>query len=229
MIESRYERIARLISQVRNAKFGQMVSYLEELISTGEWRDFTTPSETHFEFRACEFDYFLAVMEIDPDMVRQSYSRARDIDGLAAKRTRLADITGRGERPPHKEDRRDWKDVAGLYGERIERWAKADTAVVSDSVSRVARDPEKRREYEATGQLPSLKRRWHVDVRDENKAIARAIADKLLTDPGLAEEVFKIMRAHYDKKRRSGAINGSSGPDQNSTASMSANQGDGSA
>ena len=102
MNASRYEQVAQLISQIRNAKFGQMVDYLEELINTGIWQDFTTPEGTHFQFRRCEFDYFLASQEIDPDVVKQAYIRARDVDELDGKRLRLADITGRGTPPAER-------------------------------------------------------------------------------------------------------------------------------
>ena len=66
-----YARVAELISQVRNARFGEMVRWVEELIDTGIWRDFTTPEGTHFEFREGEFDYFLAAMETDPEVVNR--------------------------------------------------------------------------------------------------------------------------------------------------------------
>ena len=82
-----YARVAELISQVRNARFGEMVRWVEELIDTGIWRDFTTPEGTHFEFHEGEFDYFLAAMEIDPEVVKRAYIHAKDVgeaDGEAA-------------------------------------------------------------------------------------------------------------------------------------------------
>jgi hypothetical protein len=61
-----YEKVADLVSRVRNARYGEMVKYLETLIDSGDWRDFTTPAGTRFQFRECEFDYFLLAMEVDP-------------------------------------------------------------------------------------------------------------------------------------------------------------------
>lgn len=224
MTRSQYEQIAQLISQIRNARFGQMVAYLEELIKTGIWRDYTTPAGTRFTFRAWEFDYFLAAMEIDPDVAKQAYIRAQGIDGLAAKRTHLADITGHGRKPANG-DRRTWREVADEYrsdpsgaGARIEQWSQDNSAVVTDSITRVARNPQLRKAYEGTGSLPpALKQRWHVDWRDDRPA-ARAIADHLLKDPDLAHEVYKILHSWSvanaaREKRRSSAQNGSHGPD----------------
>ena len=59
-----YEKVANLVSKVRNARYGEMVNYLETLIDSGDWRDFSTPAGTRFQFRECEFDYFLLAMEV---------------------------------------------------------------------------------------------------------------------------------------------------------------------
>ncbi len=56
---SHYNNIAGLVSKIRNARYGEMVNYIETLIDSGDWRDFTTPAGTRFRFRECEFDYFL--------------------------------------------------------------------------------------------------------------------------------------------------------------------------
>ena len=52
-----YQKLAGLVSKVRNARYGEMVKYLETLIDSGDWRDFSTPAGTRFQFRECEFDY----------------------------------------------------------------------------------------------------------------------------------------------------------------------------
>jgi hypothetical protein len=218
-----YERVATLISQVRNARFGEMVSYLEELINTGIWQDFTTPEGTHFEFRDGEFDYFLAAMEIDPEVVKRAYIYAKDVDGLADKQTRLADITGRGM----PRERRERKAVAEIYGERVLRYEP----VVTRRVASVAADPERRREYESTGKGRALpgEKMWRVRWSDQ-RSEAEVIAARLLQDPELAHEVYKILDAERvrtlrENKRRSKAeSNGSVG-----RHNLSANQGDGSA
>jgi hypothetical protein len=203
-----YERVAALISQVRNARFGEMVSYLEELINTGIWQDFTTPEGTHFEFRAGEFDYFLAAMEIDPDVVKRAYIHAKDVDGLADKRLRLADITGRGA----TRERRERKAVAEIYGERVLRYEP----VVTDNVARIARNPVRRQAFKA-GHAPPRQVRsyWTAEWTGDDSPV-KAIAAKLLTDPDLAHEVWKILRNElYNAKtgkRRSEAENGHSGP-----------------
>jgi hypothetical protein len=40
---SHYNNIAGLVSKIRNARYGEMVNYLETLIDSGDWRNFTTP------------------------------------------------------------------------------------------------------------------------------------------------------------------------------------------
>jgi hypothetical protein len=88
-----------------------MVNYIETLIDSGDWRNFTTPVGTRFRFRECEFDYFLLAMEVDPTLVRHAYLYATDVEGLAAKQIRLADITGRGKKADERW-RRHWRQVA---------------------------------------------------------------------------------------------------------------------
>ena len=49
-----YEQIADLVSQIRNARFGAMVTLNETLLKSQVWRKFTTPVGQTFEFRRCE-------------------------------------------------------------------------------------------------------------------------------------------------------------------------------
>lgn len=210
MTEAQYQRIAELISRIRNAKFGEMVEHLEQLIESDIWRDFTTPVGTRFVFLAKEFDYFLAAQEIDPTVVRYAYLKAEGIKDLVAKQLRLADITGRGPKPP-SDERRDAAEVARFYaadpsgaGARIRIWHEANSAVVSDSTSRAAKSPEQREALES-GRVTQRRPRhsWRVEWEDE-RDVAEMIAAKLLRDPTLAHEVFVRLRAVYDRNRRSG-------------------------
>jgi hypothetical protein len=218
MTQAQYQRIAELISRIRNAKFGEMVEHLEQLIDSGDWRDFTTPVGTHFLFRAKEFDYFLAAQEIDPTVVRYAYLKAEGIADLLAKQLRLADITGRAQRrgePPDRNDRRPAEEVARAYaadpsgaGARIQAWREAKATIVTEPTSRAARDPE-RREAVESGRIRNRSHRhsWRVEWEDET-ATAEKIVAKLLRDPELAWEVEKRLtaarvRTSRDQKRRS--------------------------
>ena len=71
-VMSHYNNIAGLVSKIRNARYGEMVNYIETLIDSGDWRNFTTPVGARFRFRECEFDYFLLAMEVDPTLVRHA-------------------------------------------------------------------------------------------------------------------------------------------------------------
>jgi hypothetical protein len=209
MTEAQYQRIAELISRIRNAKFGEMVEHLEQLIDSDDWRDFTTPVGTHFIFRAKEFDYFLAAQEIDPTVVRYAYLKADGIEDLTAKQLRLADITGRGLAPSN-DDRRPAAEVARVYatdpsgaGVRIQAWHEAKAAVVTDPITRAASDPERREALES-GRAAQRRPRhsWRVEWED-GRTTAEMIAAKLLRDPELWPEVFVRLRAEYDRIRRS--------------------------
>ena len=37
---SHYNNIAGLVSKIRNARYGEMVNYIETLIDSGDWRNF---------------------------------------------------------------------------------------------------------------------------------------------------------------------------------------------
>jgi hypothetical protein len=209
-----YEQIAKLVSSIRNAKFGQMVAYVEQLIDAEDWRDFSTPVGTHFVFHPKEFDYFLAAQDLDPTTIRHAYAHAKDVEEMVAKRIRLADVTGRGAAPQNG-DRRAPNEAASAYdgdpsgaGGRIRAWHQAKAIVVTDATSRAARHPERRKALLA-GDLPSPRprRKWGVEWEDE-RSTAEMIAARLMKDPELAHEVYKILdaaesRRRYDQTRRS--------------------------
>jgi hypothetical protein len=205
-----YEKVADLVSKIRNARYGEMVKYLETLIDSGDWRDFTTPAGKRFQFRECEFDYFLLAMEVDPTIVRHAYLYADDVDGLVAKQFRLADITGRGKAANGA--RRPWKQVADeLEGEpsgvaaRIR--AAQDNAgswFVTERTGILAKDAARRRKAEEGKPVPRDRpnaKVWRVRWSDD-KSTAEAIAEKLLAAPQLAEEVYKKLDSWTVRNRK---------------------------
>jgi hypothetical protein len=54
---------------------------------------------SRYQFRSHEFDYFLAVMEVDPTVIRYAYLKAAGIDELHAKLMLLSDVAGRVSDP----------------------------------------------------------------------------------------------------------------------------------
>jgi hypothetical protein len=197
MSKKNYEQVNQLTSRIINARFGEMVGYSEQLITTGVWRDFTPPVGTHFVFRADEYDYFLAAMNIDALTMRYAYIQK----GSVVQQHHLADITGRG-RASKDGDRRPREVVAKLYadapdgaGARILAWGRKEM-VVSEGVARAARDPKHRRQREkgaAVSTRPS-ELRWEVRWYDGRPA-AQAIVDRLAQDPDLEREVYKLLDA----------------------------------
>jgi hypothetical protein len=205
-----YEKIADLVSKVRNARYGEMVKYLETLIDSGDWRDFTTPAGTRFQFWECEFDYFLLAMEVDPTIVRHAYLYADDVDGLVAKQLRLADITGRGRAADGT--RRPWKQVADeLEGEPSGTAARIRAAqenagswFVTERTGMLARDEARRGKAEQGKPVPRDRpnaKAWRVRWSDD-KSTAEAIAEKLLAEPQLADEVYKKLDSWTVRNRR---------------------------
>jgi len=206
-----YDNIAELVSKVRNARYGEMVNYIETLIDSGDWRNFTTPAGTRFRFRECEFDYFLLTMEVDPTLVRHAYLYATDVDGLAAKQFRLADITGRG-RKTDQDARRTWKQMVDeLAGEPSGATARIRAAqdnagswFVTERTGMLARDTARRRKAEQGKPVhrdrPNEKV-WRVRWSDD-RSIAEAIAEKLLAEPRLANEVCKKLNSETLQNRK---------------------------
>jgi hypothetical protein len=204
-----YEKVADLVSKVRNARYGEMVKYLETLIDSGDWRDFITPAGMRFQFRECEFDYFLLAMEVDPTIVRHAYLYADDVDGLVAKQLRLADITGRGKAADGA--RRPWKQVADeLKGDPSGTAARIRAAqdnagswFVTQRTGELARDPARRPKAEQGKPVPRDRpnaKVWRVRWSDD-KSTAEAIVEKLVIEPQLAEEVYKELDSRLVRKR----------------------------
>jgi hypothetical protein len=198
-----YDVVADYVSKIKNARFGEMVRHVEGLIKAGDWRDFTVPAGVRYQFGSHEFDYFLVTEDIDAEMVRMSYTRGKDVEDLAAKEMRLADLCGRGETPPDG-SRRPWQELAKELaddpfgaGDKIAAAGKANlftkgsAGFVTANATQVAGDPERRKLVEK-GETPYRWRvnRWEVKWSDD-RTPPQAIVDKLLTDPALAREVYK--------------------------------------
>ena len=221
---SDYDDVSKMIRLVRNAKFGEMVTHLEDLIDSGVWRDYTTPVGTHFTFGECEFDYFLAAVEVDATTIRWAYLKAAEVEDLTAKQHRLADITGKGA-PPPEGARRPWTEVADVYatdksgaGARIRSWGESGVSLVTAGTRTRAANPAHRAAAEAglTVVARPKEKVWRVRWSDD-KAAAQAVVAKLTEDPDLAREVFNLLNAmrsrttRSEEHRRSEGQNGSSG------------------
>jgi hypothetical protein len=217
-----YRQVEKLVSGIRNARYDDMVRHLEELIDSGLWQDYTTESGTRFQFRSHEFDYFLAAMGLDPELIKHAYDAASGrLEDMHAKQIRLADITGRGE-PTAEDQRRSRKEIMVAYGGepsgtggRIRAYGK----VVTAGISNVARDPERREQFKAGAKVSRSSRgagSWHVHV-GPGQRLDQAIALKLLRDAELWPGVFELLRAQHDYQGQSreasegnqGAVTGS--------------------
>ncbi len=200
MTEGNYQHVEKLISSIRNAEFGETVAYVEELLQSSLWQDYTAPNGSRYQFRSHEFDYFLAVMEIDPTVIRYAYLKAAGVDKLHVKLMHLSDVTGRGrkttagQRRPRAEVAREYAAYPDGAGARIKSYG----SVVTDRTAQVAADPERRKEYEATGRGRERagSKYWRATWSGDTP-VADAIAAKLLGDPTLAREVYERLHAQY--------------------------------
>lgn len=216
-----YDAVADFVSKIKNARFGEMVRHVEKILDEGAWRDYTIPAGVRYQFGSHEFDYFLVVQDIDAELVRMAYTRAKDIEQLAAKEMRLADLTGHGQEPPTG-GRRPWQEVAKELsgdpfgaGDKISNAGKAylfnasGQGFVTQNAAEVASDPERRKLVQKGEAVYRWRvNRWEVKWSDD-RTPPQAIVDKLLTDPDLAHEVWKLLQANQmritraEKKRRS--------------------------
>lgn len=212
-----YRQVEKLISGVRNAKYDDMVRHLEELIESGLWQDYTTEAGIRFQFRSHEFDYFLAAMGLDPELIKHAYDAASGrLQDMHAKQIRLADITGRGE-PTTEGQRRSRKEIMTAYadepsgtGGRIRAYGR----VVTVGISNVARDPERREQFKAGAKVSRYllgAGSWHVHVAPGQR-LDQAIALKLLRDAELWPGVFELLRAQHDQQGHSRKAPGRSQP-----------------
>jgi hypothetical protein len=197
-----YRQVEKLVSGIRNAKYDDMVRHLEELIDSGLWQDYTAESGTRFQFRSHEFDYFLAAMGLDPELIKHAYDAASGrLGGMHAKQIRLADITGRGK-PATEDQRRSRKEIMAAYadepsgtGARIRTYGR----VVTAGISKVARDPERREQFKAgvkVSRYPQGVSSWQVHV-GPGQSLEHAIVLKLLRDAELWPQVFKLLSAQH--------------------------------
>lgn len=208
---STFADLASLVSKVKNARFGEMVNYVEALIEDGLWRDFTAPTGFRFIFQEVEFDYFLVAMDLDPTTIRHAYTYAPDVPDLAAKEMRLADITGRGKLKGPRRSRDEMAEaLAADPSGSASRIKAIDGWFVTKSAAGIAKDKARRRQLELGKHQPrDTRNMWRVRWVGD-KSAADAIADRLLEDRDLADAVYKRLdaersRRNYADKRRSGA------------------------
>lgn len=225
-----YRQVEKLVSSIRNAKYDDMVRHLEELIDSGLWQDYTTEAGTRFQFRSHEFDYFLAAMGLDSELIKHAYEAASGrLQGMHAKQIRLADITGRGE-PTTEDQRRPRKEMLAAYtdepsgaGGRIRTYGR----VVTAGISNVARDPERREQFKTGVKVSRYSRgagSWHVHVAPGQR-LDQAIALKLLRDSELWPGVFEFLRAQHDDHRADAHVYGEGHSVSNKSPNINKSQG----
>lgn len=104
---SRGDFILRVHSAVINLKSDNLGDLMRLLLDSGAWRSYTYPSGDHYEFRAREFDYFLAQFDVDPRLVADAARHLRDSE----LRVQLVEAS----LPEEGEDRRSVEEIVAAY------------------------------------------------------------------------------------------------------------------
>jgi hypothetical protein len=80
----RGEAVLSAASAIRNVKSANIVDYLRFLLDSGAWRSFTYPDGSHYEFLEREFDYFCALIDLDPKIANEAAKVTGSNDVLVA-------------------------------------------------------------------------------------------------------------------------------------------------
>lgn len=199
--------ILSLTTAVKNARYEAVCGYVNDIIDCEEWRDYTVPNRTRYQFRAQEFDWFLAANQLDVEMIRHAYAK----HGGHSRLMRLADLTGTGATP---ESRRSAEEIAAAYPG--EAWAnQVPTSPITKQLGRIAADPKRRARYETNGTTQDAVLgilRVHARGRTVEELVDSLIA-RLSEDPELEAAVYRKLNARrstrvYEEKRRSRGTKG---------------------
>lgn len=186
--DDRGRLVLSMVSTVRNLKSENILDIIETVFDGDTWRDYTYPNGDHFEFRAREFDYFLAQIDVDPQLVREACRNTsrRDLEArlVEASLTRV------------DEERRSVEEITATYPQ-LGPWL--DKYGVRTLGNKMAYGAQPQRARLAVGEAPQGKRYYwsvavasgpDVQVEPSREDYIRKIAEKLVKD-GLAEEVAK--------------------------------------
>ena len=196
-----------LTTAVKNARYEAVCGYVSKIIDGGEWRDYTVPNGTRYQFRAQEFDWFLAANDLDVDMIRHATAK----HGGHARLMQLADLTGTGSTP--KTRRTPAEMVADYPGET---WAKhTPESPISQQMGRIAKDPGRRAAFEANGTTQDdVLGYQRIHARGKTlEELVDSLIDKIIKAPGLEAAVYRKLDSRRrrpdtkEEKRRSEATN----------------------
>lgn len=186
-------------SAVRNLRSDNIVDLIRLFVTSGSWRDYQYPNGDRYQFRAHEFDYFLAQQDIDPRLVADAAVHCNDHELRALLVEASLDTVD--------EHRRSIPDIVATYP-MLQSWLTkygqrtlGPTAAYQHTSARAAL---------RTGASANSARRqtfWKVTLTGDADPAA-AIAAKLLAHPDLLDRVlaelgrFPDQASAFDPEKR---------------------------
>ena len=174
--------LQRVHSAVANLKHDNIADLVGLILDTGAWRSYTYPNGEHYEFRAREFDYFLAQQDIDPRMVRDAASYAEDGELRALLVESSLDVVN--------EDRRSVEEITEAYP-KLRPWLeKYGLRVLGPKTA--YENPAARERVKAGKTAEPFRARWYFPDPDPT-AMAKTIAARLRERPEVLEALVEEM------------------------------------
>lgn len=198
-VDDNGKKVSAFTSKIQNlSRIGELGDAFDDMAESGAWRDYTFATG-HFRWRASEFDYFLIANRVRRDDVTRvlAYNSKRSRD-LAPLMDVAAD---RRNRRPFEQAAKEYQNADALNTDLVT--AAAELGWINGEKFSDIKSTAAGTQIPVKSPIPTFTRenraakmnRWKVDWSDD-RTTAQAIADKLLTNPDLAHEVWKALQAN---------------------------------
>ena len=213
--KERGEAVLSAAMKIHNIDSAVVCDFMRWLLDSGAWRSFTYPNGEHYEFREREFDYFVALIDVDPTIINAAARTINDgalqvalVEASLASQhwnphdeERKQHPQGGLARPVDRSKRRSFDEIVATYP-RLQVWLQkygmsqtlGDVNLHSSAV---------RRKKVAKGMTTSAARRrvQFLATSADDEGLAKNIAG-LLIKRGLADDVYRHLDSAKRRERR---------------------------
>ena len=208
--KERGEAVLSAAMKIHNIASAVVCDFMRWLLDSEAWRSFTYPNGDHYEFREQEFDYFVALLDVDPTI---NNAAARIVnDGPLQVALAEASLRRNGWNP-HDDDkprgggfpcdrskRRSHDEIIATYP-RLEPWLeKYGMTWLGGKKLHNSGDIRKKMARGIGATKAQGRLQFHTEGRHQ-EGLAQNIAG-LLLKKGLADDVLKHLRAAQARERR---------------------------